>query len=601
MIMRLGYALLLLSAIQGPPQPSRPSAMVVGQVIDVGTGRPVAGAIVTLGGPSVQGPQGVRVLTGSDGRFVFRDLRRGQHTITANKPGYADGAHGRNRAGGPSVPLTLNENERVGDIVIRVWKHAVISGTVVDESGERMVAVQLRAYRRSVVGGRRRYVASTLATTDDRGIYRISSLLPGDYIVATVFRQTSVPLSLYRNRPPGQPPGNPLLEMGVVAAADIPSFAVLPAGEAGLVLGRGMPMPPPSPDGRLFVYPTTFHPATTNGSAGAVITVRSGEEYPNADLQLTPVPTASVSGFVFGPDGPVRKASLRLVPANTTELASELDLPMTVTDSAGAFTLPAVPAGHYTIRLSLGTMPAGVFQSSGPVWLDAPLSVGIEDIDGLTLSAMPNLKVSGRLEFEGDTSRMRVPLSNIQVTLEPADLGGDASAPVFLARPSPSGDLSMSVPGGRYYVRVPNSPAGWMFKAATLDGRDVADIPFQLTQEPTHVVVTFTDKWSGVRGSVQAAAGQNATAVVIVFPTDRDTWGSSGLNPRRVRSVRPSKSGEYSLNLPPGDYYVIAIPEEQSAGWQDPEFLDAVSRAAARVTIAEGERKIQDLRTRDVR
>ncbi len=90
------------------------------------------------------------------------------------------------------------------------------------------------------------------------------------------------------------------------------------------------------------MYPPTFHPSTTAGGAGAVITGRPGEEYLNADLQLTPVPTATVSGYVFGPDGPVTKAALRL-PANTTELASELDLPTTVTDTGGAFIFPAVP------------------------------------------------------------------------------------------------------------------------------------------------------------------------------------------------------------------------------------------------------------------
>ncbi len=159
----------------------------------------------------------------------------------------------------------------------------------------------------------------------------------------------------------------------------------------------------------------------------------------------------------------------------------------------------------------------------------------------------------------------------------------------------------MPLVGGRYYVRIPNSPSGWMFKSATIDGRDVADTPFTLREEPTQVVITFTDRWSGIRGTVQSTAGRDNAATVIVFPTDQDTWGSAGMNPRRVRSTRSSRIGEYSFNLPPGDYYVLALPEEQSADWQDPEFLELASRGAARVTIAEGERKIQDLRTRDVR
>ena len=592
MIFRLGLVLLLSAVFQGPPQPSRATAMVVGQIIDAGSGRPVAGAIVTLGGATTPAAQAPRVLTGTDGRFVFRDLRRGDHTITASKPGYADGAHGRMRAGGPSTPLTLNENERVGDVVIRIWKHAAISGTVADETGELLVGIQVRAFRRSVAGGRRRFISSTSARTDDRGIFRIGSLTPGDYIVAALSPRTSVPLSLYRNRPPGAPPNNPLVQAGILAPTDTPGFAVLEAGNAGLVLGRGSIVPPPSSDGRLLVYPTTFHPSTTTGGSGAVITVGSGEEYPNADLQLTPVPTARISGVVFGPDGPLERVMLRLVPANTLELASELDLPTTLTDAGGAFTLPGVPSGHYTIRLNR--------VGPGPLWLDEPISVGTDDIDGLTLSAKTGLRISGRAEFEGDLSRLRGAMSNIQILIEPSDVVPSTAA--FFARTSTSGEfVSMPVPGGSYYIRVPNSPAGWMFKSATIEGRDVADTPFTLSQEPTHVIITFTDRWSGVRGSVQSSAGRDAGAVVIAFPTDRDTWGSTGMSPRRLRSTRVSKIGEYSFNLPPGDYFVIAIPEERSADWQDPEFLELASRVAARVTVAEGERKIQDLRTRDLR
>ena len=454
---RLGYMFVLLSALQMSqlsPPPQRGTGLVVGQVVDAGSGRPVAGAIVILGPPTSAAP---RVLTGGDGRFVFRDLRRGEYPITATKPGFADGAHGRTRAGGPAVPLSLNENDRVGDVVIRLWKHASISGTVVDESGERLVAVPVRAYRRTVVGGRRRYVASTIATTDDRGIFRVGSLIPGDYIVSTVARQVSVPLSMYRNRVPGAPERNLLAEVGMLAPSDGPGVGVLETGNGGIVLGRGSQVLPPGPDGRLFVYPPTFHPSTTAGGAGAVITVRPGEEYLNADLQLTPVPTATVSGYVFRPDGPVTKAALRLVPANTPELASELDLPTTVTDTGGAFIFPAVPSGHYTVRTDRPGIPIQGAPTSGPIWLDAPSSVGIQDIEGLTLTATTGLRVSGRLDFEGDLSRSRTSASRVQIAIEPADIiPGTAT---YFAWPGANGEfMSQPIPPGRYYVRVPNSP-----------------------------------------------------------------------------------------------------------------------------------------------
>ena len=95
MINRSVCALLLISSLDASQVPSRPSlsagtGLVVGQVVDAASGRPVAGAIVGISGGS-NAPS--RVLTGSDGRFVFRDLGRAAYNITATKPGYADGAH----------------------------------------------------------------------------------------------------------------------------------------------------------------------------------------------------------------------------------------------------------------------------------------------------------------------------------------------------------------------------------------------------------------------------------------------------------------------------------------------------------------------------
>jgi len=140
-----------------------------------------------------------------------------------------------------------------------------------------------------------------------------------------------------------------------------------------------------------------------------------------------------------------------------------------------------------------------------------------------------------------------------------------------------------------------------MFKSATMNGRDAADIPVMLDSSTAEAVVTFTDRWSGLKGTVQNPRDGVAGSVVIVFPTDAESWASSGLNPRRLRSTRTDRAGEYSLNLPPGDYYVAAIRDDLAADWQDPEFLDAVSRSATRVRIVEGERHTQPLQMREIK
>src|SRR5687768_15083435 len=98
------------------------AGMLVGQVVDAAGSRPIAGAIVTIGGslnapgaggggPRVimMGPGGAamdpgggpnqvpRVMTDSEGRFAFRNLPRGSFNLTAQKAGYLEGAYGRFR------------------------------------------------------------------------------------------------------------------------------------------------------------------------------------------------------------------------------------------------------------------------------------------------------------------------------------------------------------------------------------------------------------------------------------------------------------------------------------------------------------------------
>jgi hypothetical protein len=48
---------------------------------------------------------------------------------------------------------------------------------------------------------------------------------------------------------------------------------------------------------------------------------------------------------------------------------------------------------------------------------------------------------------------------------------------------------------------------------------------------------------------------------------------------------------------PPGEYCVVAVPEEQSANWQDPKRLSELAPHAARVRIVDGQSHGQHLRT----
>ncbi len=143
----------------GPP-PGQRTGMIVGQVVDASTGAPISEAIVRLTMPKYfedpTTPKG-RVMADGEGRFFFTDLHPGEYFLQATKDGYAPGTYGQRRAEGQSQLLSLAEGERLADVTLRVWKHGVIAGTVVDEAGEPVVGVAVRALVKNVVAGRPRY------------------------------------------------------------------------------------------------------------------------------------------------------------------------------------------------------------------------------------------------------------------------------------------------------------------------------------------------------------------------------------------------------------------------------------------------------------
>jgi hypothetical protein len=48
--------------------------------------------------------------------------------------------------------------------------------------------------------------------------------------------------------------------------------------------------------------------------------------------------------------------------------------------------------------------------------------------------------------------------------------------------------------------------------------------------------------------------------------------------------------------LPPGDYRLTPVVDPEPGSWYDPAFLQQLESSALRVSIAEGEKKVQDIR-----
>src|SRR5688572_23037272 len=215
------------------------TGLIAGQVIDATTGAGLAESIVTLspGGPAAS-PAAVtatRVITDSRGRFVFTDLARGPYSLGVIKPGYRGGGAGQEVPHGIGQVLELGDGERLVDIRLLAWKHASLSGRVVDEAGDAIVGAPVRVWR-SVEGGRRLSgVLNGATTTDDRGIYRVGELEPGSsYVVSVSSISTTVPSLLLEDffRAASTAPAE--LQLAMRAAAPTASA---PASAANQVFG----------------------------------------------------------------------------------------------------------------------------------------------------------------------------------------------------------------------------------------------------------------------------------------------------------------------------------------------------------------------------
>jgi hypothetical protein len=298
----------------------------------------------------------------------------------------------------------------------------------------------------------------------------------------------------------------------------------------------------------------------------------------------------------------------------------DLDVASSTSGADGGFAFEHVAEGTYLIEATRkpGTVvlsrsaPVGFEYGSGvstsTSWIDtappnepallASVSVAAadRDMDDLTLTLEPGARVSGRIVFDGGTRPFTEAVTQISVWIDRLDERLSRAQPATADR---SGAFrSEALPPGRYRLRASIVAAGWTLASATFDGRDISDEPFDLgSGDVSGVVVTLTTRGTTLSGTVRTAQGKpDPETSVLVFPTRPPAWANASTF--RMRSVRPSTNGSYVVtSLRPGEYFVVAIREEDARGWQDPERLAELAERATRVRIVAGRAHGQDLRT----
>jgi 5-hydroxyisourate hydrolase-like protein (transthyretin family) len=157
-------------------------AVIEGTVLENRTGKPLARVRVSL--ESVRG--GVEppaILSDGAGNFRFLELSAGTYRILAERSGFLGNRYGQTRYDTEGSPIVVEGDGRFF-ATLRLQRPGSIAGAVLDENGVGLSGSSVSAYK---IGNRIRM--SGTARTDDRGMYRIPALPPGEYYVVSNGRQ----------------------------------------------------------------------------------------------------------------------------------------------------------------------------------------------------------------------------------------------------------------------------------------------------------------------------------------------------------------------------------------------------------------------------
>ena len=158
------------------------AAIIKGSVVENQTGKALARTLISIQPlPGSAGPTG-SVRTNSYGMFEFVDLPAGAYLIHASRRGFMTVQYGQKNWRAAGQPVVLDQDQSTF-LSIRMPRFSSISGVIVDEND-----VGLPEHEVVAMTNTRPPRMMVKAQADDRGMYRISGLDPGAYLVRTLGR-----------------------------------------------------------------------------------------------------------------------------------------------------------------------------------------------------------------------------------------------------------------------------------------------------------------------------------------------------------------------------------------------------------------------------
>jgi hypothetical protein len=546
-------ALLLLVALVRAQQPAQPSAnpgtgtskppaqvaSIRGRV--VGTdGRPLRGVLVQALPDPNPALSAIPATVQADGRYELTAPGNVTYRIRAQKAGYLALEYGQRHSAETGKLIPLKAGQVVENIDITLPRGGAVEGRVTDANGDPVEGVSVRLMQLEVRGLRRQLEPSpvTARLTDDRGVYRIFSVPPGEYVVVAAVGDHS-------------------------------------AGTGPVILPGG--------------YVSTYYPGSPAAASGKPISLGLSAVLSGVDIALSRASTARVTGTFVDAAGKPLQGRVTLTTSHRSGALAADSLSVTST-ADGGFELRGVPAGDWALQ---GQTPRPTGDREGEFAAQYLTTIG-DDVSGVRLQAFAGSRIEGRVIVEDGGQLQQFERLYVESLPVDPDLAPPRSS-LFTVRLSPTGRfVAEGITGARVF-RIRQAAPPFSLKAVRVGGRDVTDepIPFGASQQSlTDVEIVLTTNAPTITGSVVDAVGRRVSDyTVIAFSTDDRRWGPES---RFVRQSRPNADGSFTIpGMPPDEYYVAALDMLQGSAASgertNPKFLEALVALATRVTVAQGQ------------
>ncbi|MDQ6664811.1 MAG: carboxypeptidase-like regulatory domain-containing protein [Acidobacteriota bacterium] len=464
-----------------------------GSVVNELTGEPIKKAQVTLGGTS-----NLTAVPDASGHFAFRQLPAGQFFIQAQAANYSESR------GWPGAPMqrqvALSADEKKAGVKIALTPNASFGGKVVDEDGSPMANCSVSMMDYVSNQGTKRLMPRGGASTDDKGEYRISNVMPGKYyVLARCFRSIPLPHAFIRRGP----------------GVEVPSQT----------------------------YAVELYPGSADITGASRVAAGPGANVSGIDFQMTPIAGITLRGHVtaIDPAALQRNIQLTLVPRDPS--AREFfQVGTSVRRPSNDFVFQHVRPGAYVIE-------AGVFDGGQAFYARLPIDVGAESSDPVEIQLAPIPPVRGAITLEGEG---KVPVENLRVTMNPLDTQMMSQQPNAAVQKDGTFILTNATPG-RWRLTV-SGPAGYI-KSLSVNEQPASPYALDVPAGGATLAIKFSTATVDIAGALASPAAAGTQVVGMLWPAEEERR-QSGLE----RSFQIGAQGRFQVSGgAPGHYYACAI------------------------------------------